>query len=151
MTREATWGTAYFVSRKAAERYYSDYEGDADDTRRAVDRKLAEGIIHIGKPNLELGQTLTVGDNGTRYFITQRHLSERKETKMNTDQPRYDVFLRNWWKLNPAWPGGREPGMGRKRYIARKLSYAEAVALCKEYNATHKPGKLSRKAEFEQR
>jgi hypothetical protein len=72
MTREATWGTSYFVSRKAAERYYSDYEGDADDTRRAVDRKLAEGIINIGKPNLELGQTLTVGDNGTRYFITQR-------------------------------------------------------------------------------
>jgi hypothetical protein len=72
MTREITWGTSHFVSRLAAERYYSDYEGDADDTRRAVDRKLAEGQIHIGKPNLELGQTLTIGDNGTRYFITQR-------------------------------------------------------------------------------
>jgi hypothetical protein len=71
-TETLTIGTAHFVSRDAAEHYYSDYEGDADDTRRAVDRKLAEGIIHIGKPPLKEGETLSVGDNGTRYFVTFR-------------------------------------------------------------------------------
>jgi hypothetical protein len=70
---------------------------------------------------------------------------------MATDQPRYDVFVRNWWKLNSAWPDGREPEMGRKRSIARNVTHDEALTRCKEYNATHKPGKLSRKAEFEQR
>jgi len=63
----------------------------------------------------------------------------------------YDCFVRDWWQLNPAWPDGREPSPGRKRYIARKKSYDEARQICAEYNRTHKPGKLSRKAEFEER
>lgn len=62
----------------------------------------------------------------------------------------YNVFVRNWWRSNPSRPGGREPGAGPKRYLQRGVNYETARALCKEYNDTHKPGKLSRKAEFEQ-
>lgn len=63
-----------------------------------------------------------------------------------TDQ--YDVFVRTWWRLNPNFPGNREPKAGRKRYLARGVTKAEAHALCDQYNATHNPGFLSRKAEF---
>ncbi len=65
-------------------------------------------------------------------------------------QPLFNVFTRTWWIANPAWPNGREPGAGRKTYRARGVTYEEARRICKEYNDTHKPGKLSRKAEFEQ-
>lgn len=61
----------------------------------------------------------------------------------------YSVFVRNWWKRNPAWPGGREPGAGPRRYLQRSVVYADARAICEAYNSTHKPGFLSRKAEFE--
>jgi hypothetical protein len=66
------------------------------------------------------------------------------------DSARYTVFTRTWWRHNPAWPNGLEPGAGRKTRIARNLSEREAIKLCAEWNASHKPGKLSRKAEFEQ-
>lgn len=62
----------------------------------------------------------------------------------------YRVFTRTWWRRNPAWPEGREPGAGRKHTIATHVYYAEARAICAEYNATHDPGFLSRKAEFEE-
>lgn len=62
----------------------------------------------------------------------------------------YNVFTRNWWKRNPAWPGGREPHPGRKKYIRRGVSLAEARGVCELYNSVHKPGFLSRKAEFEE-
>lgn len=60
-------GTAYFVSLKAAERYYADY--GYSDIKAAVRRKLAEGEIHLGKPALKPGQSLTMLDNGARYGI----------------------------------------------------------------------------------
>lgn len=67
---------------------------------------------------------------------------------MNT----YNVFVRNWWKHNPSWPNGIEPDpRARKTYLAHGLLEDDARAFCKEYNATHKPRKLSRKAEFEKR
>lgn len=66
------------------------------------------------------------------------------------DEPLYNVFVRNWWRRNPAWPDGLEPYPGRKRYLRRGLTYAEARRMCIDYNDTHKPGRLSRKAEFEQ-
>jgi hypothetical protein len=62
MTRQ---GTANFVSKAAAVRYYRDYGFDAAD----VDRKIAEGEIHIGKPTLKPGDRLVVVYNGTRYAI----------------------------------------------------------------------------------
>lgn len=39
-------GTSHFISRAAAIRYYRPYGTDAAE----VDRKLADGEIHIGKP-----------------------------------------------------------------------------------------------------
>lgn len=63
---------------------------------------------------------------------------------------RYNVFVRTWWKRNPAWPGGREPHPGRKSYKRYGLTWEEARQFCTEYNNTNPPGFLSRKAEFEQ-
>lgn len=64
----------------------------------------------------------------------------------------YRVFTRNWWRRNPAWPDGREPGAGPKTTLrARVETEAEAREICRTYNATHDPGPLSRKAEYEER
>ena len=62
----------------------------------------------------------------------------------------YNVFVRTWWTRNPNWPGGREPGAGKKRYIRKRVTYADARAICQQYNSTHDPGFLSKKAEFEE-
>jgi hypothetical protein len=79
-------GTCYFPSYGAALRYYRPYVGhpvfmggeahparlkrtkDAE-CRALVDQKLNEGEIHIGKPALKPGQTLSIEDN--RYHITE--------------------------------------------------------------------------------
>jgi len=61
----------------------------------------------------------------------------------------YRVFTRTWWKKNPNWPVGREPSPGRKYTLATVGSEQEAREMCKEYNETHNPGFLSRKAEYE--
>jgi hypothetical protein len=66
------------------------------------------------------------------------------------DGARYTVFIRTWWKENPEWPNGLEPHAGTKHHIAKNLSLREAIAMCSEWNVTHKPGRLSRKAEFTQ-
>ena len=63
----------------------------------------------------------------------------------------YRVFHRAWWKKNKGWPGGREPGAGHKTTLAERVeTETEARAICKRYNDTHKPGLLSRKAEYEE-
>jgi hypothetical protein len=61
----------------------------------------------------------------------------------------YNVFTRTWWRDNPACPDGLEPHPGKRRYTARGVSRERALELCQQYNSTHKPGRLSRKAEFE--
>ena len=62
----------------------------------------------------------------------------------------YRVFVRTWWKRNPNWPGGREPGAGRRTVIASRVeTEAEARQFAQDYNRTHEPGFLSRKAEYE--
>lgn len=61
----------------------------------------------------------------------------------------FNVFHRTWWKKNPARPDGREPGMGRKTYLAHRVTEEEARAICEQWNATHDPGHLSRMAEYE--
>jgi len=66
------------------------------------------------------------------------------------DTKRYDVFTRTWWKVNMGWPNGLEPHTGPKTYLAYDLTEAEARAVCREYNDTHNPGTLSRKAEYEE-
>jgi hypothetical protein len=56
-------GTAHFVSRKAAERYYRDYGyGPAE-----VDLKIAEGEISLGKPEVKPFEELFVREG--RYHI----------------------------------------------------------------------------------
>lgn len=57
----------------------------------------------------------------------------------------YDVFVRSWFRKTRT---GIEPHAGRKTYLRRGLSYEEARQLCAWYNCQHKPGSLSRKAEF---
>lgn len=58
----------------------------------------------------------------------------------------YKVFIRNWWrkengKLVP------DPG-ARKKTLGYCDTQEEAREICKEYNRTHRPGPLSRKAEY---
>ena len=63
----------------------------------------------------------------------------------------YRVFVRSWWKNNPAWPNGLEPNSrARKTMIARVKTEGEARSICQVYNANHKPGRLSRKAEYQE-
>ena len=73
----------------------------------------------------------------------------------------YRVFVRNWWrweyeKRQPWDQEGltlqrhRVPDPGaRKTTLARHCTEEEARAICAEYARTHKPGPLSRKAEYE--
>jgi hypothetical protein len=62
----------------------------------------------------------------------------------------YRVFTRTWWKANPAWPGGREPSIGRRYTLAIVETEDRARALCAAYKERNKPGLLSRKAEYEE-
>lgn len=62
----------------------------------------------------------------------------------------FNVFVRTWWKDNPAWPNGLEPCPGEKHYLKRRVDDEEtARELCQEYNDAHEPGRLSKKAEYE--
>mgnify|MGYP001462523475 FL=1 len=63
----------------------------------------------------------------------------------------YKVFTRTWWRKNSEWPNGKEPHAGKKTTIARNVATEqEALQICQRWNATHKPGDLSKKAEYEQ-
>ena len=68
---------------------------------------------------------------------------------MSKKQGRYRVFTRTWWRFNSEWPSGREPHLGRKYTIGWADTAEEARAIGQRYNDTHKPGPLSRKAEYE--
>jgi hypothetical protein len=66
----------------------------------------------------------------------------------------YRVFVRNWYR----WQGSQFVGGfrslvpnsgGRKTTLARGCTEAEARSICERYAATHRPGPLSRKAEYE--
>jgi hypothetical protein len=72
----------------------------------------------------------------------------------------YRVFVRNWWRWEwkpaPSYgetrKGNRalvpDPG-ARKTTLATRCTEEEARAMCRAYQASHKPGPLSRKAEYE--
>ena len=59
----------------------------------------------------------------------------------------YRIFVRSWWK---AVNGKLVPHLGRKTLLAKVDTYQQARDYCTVYNNNHNPGKLSRKAEFEQ-
>jgi len=63
----------------------------------------------------------------------------------------FEIRVRNWWKKNPDWPDGREPcatPWNKAWLLCTASTEEEARAICQDWNATHKPGKLSRKAEY---
>jgi hypothetical protein len=62
-----TWGTAYFVSRNAAERYYRRQFGG--HAKQYVEDRYQDGTIKFGKPNLNPGERLVLLDGATRYGI----------------------------------------------------------------------------------
>ena len=58
----------------------------------------------------------------------------------------YKVFIRNWWRMEN---GQRVPDPGARKYTLDYVNTEEeARELCEEYNSTHNPGILSRKAEY---
>jgi hypothetical protein len=59
----------------------------------------------------------------------------------------FDVFVRNWWRRNEYGQLVPHP-KARKTYLARHVTYDDARLICSDYNTTHRPGALSRKAEF---
>lgn len=66
----------------------------------------------------------------------------------------FRVFVRNWWKIAQAgsrfFPGLEPNPDGRKTTIAKNIeTEEEAQSIARRYNDSHKPGKLSRKAEYE--
>jgi|ETNvirome_6_1000_1030641.scaffolds.fasta_scaffold223361_1 hypothetical protein len=66
----------------------------------------------------------------------------------------YEIRVRNWWRENSEWPEGLEPWptpWEKAHLLAKCNTEEEALAICEEYNTTHKPGRLSRKAEFSDR
>jgi len=69
----------------------------------------------------------------------------------------FEVFHRTWWVDNwertedgeLKWTDGLEPCVGEETVIARHVATADdARAICRQWNATHEAGRLSRKAEF---
>lgn len=62
----------------------------------------------------------------------------------------YRVFHRTWWRRGPN--GSRVPGAGKRHTIAARVGTEdEARAICRAWNASHDPGFLSDKAEYEER
>ncbi len=65
-------GTSYFISHFHARRYYADYEGLRyydPACYELVDRKIAEGQIHLGMPPMKPGQRISRIDGGNRYAL----------------------------------------------------------------------------------
>jgi hypothetical protein len=63
-------GTSHFVSFQTAVRYYRPY--GYENTVETVKRKLLEGEIHIGRPEVKAGDRLILLDNGTRYGVESK-------------------------------------------------------------------------------
>lgn len=59
-----TYGTCYFITLAAAASYYRSYGDDLASVRR----KVAEKLIHIGRPPLKSGEKAVLDADG-RYFV----------------------------------------------------------------------------------
>lgn len=66
------YGTSYFVSLDFAILYYRPYGYD----RQGVKQKINAGEIHIGKPVLKPGETLSVIPDEGRYQAETREVTE---------------------------------------------------------------------------
>lgn len=88
------WGTSHFVSRQAAERYYRDY-GYAD-VAEAVTRKIADGEIHIGKPALLAGQSLSIIPGEGRYQIDDAGQEPAPPSEAHPESLRMEAALCIW-------------------------------------------------------
>lgn len=74
-----------------------------------------------------------------------------QRTRTPTEQTRYVIFHRRWWKANSSWPDGLEPEASRPRIIREVVGDIEtARAACREWQAVNPPGKFSDKAEFQE-
>ena len=77
----------------------------------------------------------------------------------------FKVFVRNWWRYAGKGESGTPGGIlglptprevvadprARKHTLATQIrTEDEARAIAREYNRTHKPGPLSRKAEYDE-
>jgi hypothetical protein len=65
-------GTANFVNFTKACDYYKSqgYDYDTpDELEQFIRTKIADGEIEIGKPDVPVGMTLILLDNGTRYGL----------------------------------------------------------------------------------
>lgn len=69
LTNPTRFGTSYFITKSAAIRYYRPY--GYDDPKAAVERKLREGEIHIGRPPLKAGQRAQIISGEGRYEIVE--------------------------------------------------------------------------------
>lgn len=81
-------------------------------------------------------------------FSTSRFLEEHGDDEASEllDNATFEVFVRDWWRIER---GVRVPNPGAEREILDTgLSLDEARELCREWNDSHEPGELSRKAEF---
>ncbi len=67
---------------------------------------------------------------------------------MSMETGTWEIFTRTWWRDNPEWPNGLEPCAGSGRKIGTASTIEGARLMCREWNASHHPGRLSRKAEF---
>jgi hypothetical protein len=61
-------GTSYFPSREAAKQYYVYEQASLAD----IDRKIAEGLIHIGFPPCAHNQRIVLIDRGMRYAVVDK-------------------------------------------------------------------------------
>ena len=60
-------GTPYFESYGAALRYYKSYH--YGDNKKAVDYKIEQKEIYIGKPAVKPGEKLLIDKQERRYII----------------------------------------------------------------------------------
>ena len=60
-----TVGTAHFISKAAAYRYY----GGQGFSRFDVDNKLSEGEIFVGRPLINHGERVLIDRSEGRFFV----------------------------------------------------------------------------------
>ena len=66
------YGTPYFVNFTKACDYYRDQGNDEltpNELGKLVQEKIDDDEIYLGKPDIQVGETLRLIDGGTRYAL----------------------------------------------------------------------------------